>query len=181
MYPADGDDAWIAIAIPDDGAWRRLEAACGWETDPSLATTEARLASVDEIDERLAAWTRDRDKNAAAADLQQAGVSAMPVMGPLDHLADPHLLGRAAFDEVEHPVGGTEHHIANPTRFPHRPALQGRLLSGCRHPTDPQRVARTRRCRTGPSRRDRCPHLGPVGSVSGVKQAVDQRIDEGLP
>mgnify|MGYP001243467347 CR=1 FL=1 len=121
VYPADGDDAWIAIAIPDDDAWRRLEAACGWETDPSLATSEARLASVDEIDERLAAWTRDRDKNAAAADLQQAGVSAMPVMGPLDHLADPHLLGRAAFDEVEHPVGGTEHHIANPTRFSRTP------------------------------------------------------------
>ena len=121
VYPADGDDAWIAIAIPDDDAWRRLEVACGWETDPSLATTEARLARVDEIDERLAAWTRDRDKNAAAADLQQAGVSAMPVMGPLDHLADPHLLSRAAFDEVEHPVGGTEHHIANPTRFSRTP------------------------------------------------------------
>lgn len=121
VYPADGDDAWIAIAIPDDDAWRRLEAACGWETDPSLATTEARLARVDEVDERLAAWTRDRDKNAAAADLQQAGVSAMPVMGPLDHLADPHLLSRAAFDEVEHPVGGTEHHIANPTRFSRTP------------------------------------------------------------
>ena len=146
-----------------------------------LATTEARLASVDEIDERLAAWTRDRDKNAAATDLQQAGVSAMPVMGPLDHLADPHLLGRAAFDEVEHPVGGTEHHIANPTSAHTDPHCRAGSLSGCRHPTDPQRVARTRRCRTGPSRRDRCPHLGPVGSVSGVKQAVDQRIDEGLP
>ncbi len=45
----------------------------------------------------------------------------MPVMGPLDHLGDPHLLSRAAFDEVEHPVGGTEHHIANPTRFSRTP------------------------------------------------------------
>lgn len=121
VYPADGDDAWVAIAIPDDDAWRRLEAACGWETDPSLATTEKRLARADEIDERLTVWTRDRDKNAAAVDLQEAGVSAMPVMGPLDHLADPHLLSRAAFDKVEHPVGGTEHHIANPTHFSRTP------------------------------------------------------------
>ena len=177
--PADGDDAWIAIAIPDDergGGWRPPVVG---RPDPSLATTQARLARVDEIDERLAAWTRDRDKNAAAADLQQAGVSAMPVMGPLDHSADPHLLSRAAFDEVEHPVGGIEHHIANPTF--RAPTLTAGPAPSVPTPDGSSPSGSTRRRRAGPSRRSRCPHPGPGGSVSGVKQAVDQRIDEGLP
>jgi crotonobetainyl-CoA:carnitine CoA-transferase CaiB-like acyl-CoA transferase len=121
VYPAAGDDSWLAIAVPDDASWGRLEQVCGWPHDPTLATASERLARVDELDERVAAWTAGHDKNVAAELLQDAGVSAMPVMGPLDHLSDPHLLERAAFDEIEHPVGGTEHHIANPTRFSRTP------------------------------------------------------------
>ena len=121
VYPCAGDDAWVAIAIHDDTSWRTLEQICGWPHDPSLDAAVDRLARVDELDEWVAAWTAEWDKNEVAALLQAHGVSAMPVMGPLDHLADPHLLGRAAFDEIEHPVGGTEHHIANPTRLSRTP------------------------------------------------------------
>ena len=121
VYRCAGDDDWVAIAVTDDDAWIALERVAGWEPDPSLATAAHRLDRVDEVDARVQAWTSGCDKTAAAATLQAAGVSAMPVMGPLDHLADAHLLSRGAFDEIDHPVAGSEHHIANPTRFSRTP------------------------------------------------------------
>ena len=121
VYPCAGDDDWIAIAVIDDTAWAALERVAGWEIEPGLANANDRIARVDEVDARMREWTSSQDKNELAAALQAVGVSAMPVMGPLEHLSDPHLLGRAAFDEVEHPAAGQEHHIANPTRFSRTP------------------------------------------------------------
>lgn len=117
VYPAQGDDAWIAIAAPDDAAWRRLEAACGFEPDPALATQGARLAKRDEIDARVAAFTRARTAEETAALLQAAGVSAMPVLGPDALREDAHLLARHAIVTVEHAELGPERHIANPLRM----------------------------------------------------------------
>ena len=117
VYPSAGDDRWVAIAVMDDGAWQRLCAVVGWEPDTELATATARVAARDDIDARLAAWTRERNDVEAAEQLQAHGVSAMPVMGPLDHHADEHLRARGAIVELQHPEIGTEHHIGNPVRL----------------------------------------------------------------
>jgi crotonobetainyl-CoA:carnitine CoA-transferase CaiB-like acyl-CoA transferase len=53
----------------------------------------------------------------AAERLQAGGVSAMPVMGPTDHHADPHLLARDAIVHVHNPDLGDERHVGNPLRF----------------------------------------------------------------
>jgi crotonobetainyl-CoA:carnitine CoA-transferase CaiB-like acyl-CoA transferase len=45
----------------------------------------------------------------------------MPVMGPVDHLADPHLLERGAIVHLHHPEVGDERHIGNPLRFSRLP------------------------------------------------------------
>ena len=116
VYPAAGDDKWVAIAVRDD-AWAALEELCGWDHDPSLAAQAARHRAHDEIDARLAKWTGQRDPAEAAALLQAAGVSAMPVMGPLDHLADPHLEQRGLMVDLVHPHHGPERQPANPTRM----------------------------------------------------------------
>lgn len=117
VYPAAGDDRWIAIAVTDDDMWRRLVTALGWDDDPALRTLEGRRAAHDELDERLAAWTRANDPVEAATLLQAAGVSAMHVMGPADHHADEHLAERGAIVSLEHPEVGTERHVGNPVRF----------------------------------------------------------------
>jgi crotonobetainyl-CoA:carnitine CoA-transferase CaiB-like acyl-CoA transferase len=117
VYPSAGDDAWIAIAVPDDATWRALEAAVSWPTDDSLATLPARLAAREAIDARLTAWTSARPAADAAAMLQAACVSAMPVMGPFDHHADPHVTERGAIVTLQHPEVGIEHHVANPIRM----------------------------------------------------------------
>ncbi len=105
----------------DDDAWRALCAAVGWEDDPTLRTTAERVAARAELDERLATWTSTRAKEAAADYLQAHGVSAMPVMGPVDHHADRHLLERGAIVTLHHPEVGDERHVGNPLRFSRLP------------------------------------------------------------
>jgi len=53
----------------------------------------------------------------AAELLQAGGVSAMPVMGPMDHHGDPHLLEREFIVHLDHPEVGEETHVGNPMRF----------------------------------------------------------------
>jgi crotonobetainyl-CoA:carnitine CoA-transferase CaiB-like acyl-CoA transferase len=117
VYPSSGTDQWIAVAVMDDHAWGSLRAAVGWDDDPSLRTAAQRVSARAELDDRLAAWTSTRTKEAAAEYLQALGVSAMPVMGPVDHHSDPHLLERGAIVTLHHPEVGDERHIANPLRF----------------------------------------------------------------
>ncbi|HEY3672520.1 MAG TPA: CoA transferase [Acidimicrobiia bacterium] len=121
VYPADGHDQWIAIAVMDDHAWRMLCTAVGWDDDPNLHTASRRVAARANLDDRLALWTSTRTKEAAAEHLQAHGVSAMPVMGPYDHHADPHLLERGAIVTLHHPEVGDERHIGNPLRFSRLP------------------------------------------------------------
>ena len=117
VYPAAGDDTWVAIAVRDDDAWAALERVCGWDPDPALTTAAARHTAHDTIDLRLREWTSTLEAAEAAARLQAVGISAMPVMGPLDHLADPHLDARGLMDDLVHPAHGPERQIRNPTRM----------------------------------------------------------------
>ena len=117
VYPAAGDDRWVAVAVHDDDAWQRLVALLGWDDDPALRTVEGRIAAHDALDERLAAWTREHEPSIAAALLQGAGVSAMHVMGPADHHVDEHLTERGFIVSLEHPEVGTERHVGNPVRL----------------------------------------------------------------
>ena len=116
VYPSAGDDAWIAIAVMSDDEWQRLCKVIGWDAG-ELATAASRLAVRSELDERLAGWTRSRDNVEAAELLQAQGVSAMPVMGPVDQHADPHLAEREAIVHLQHPAVGEETHVANPIHF----------------------------------------------------------------
>ncbi|HXJ35610.1 MAG TPA: CoA transferase [Candidatus Eisenbacteria bacterium] len=131
VYPCAGTDRWVAIAIVSDDEWRRLRAALGWSDEPVLRTLEGRSAARATLDERLAAWTRERSAEDAAAHLQAAGVSAMPVQNGDDHRADVHLAARGAIVTVEHPEIGSERHSGNPIRpslTPLTPAGRAPLL-----------------------------------------------------
>ncbi|MEE2664910.1 MAG: CoA transferase [Myxococcota bacterium] len=127
---AEIDDRWVAIAVWSDEEWAKLASIIGL-TDPALATTQARLARVDEVEAALAAWTRERTRAAVADTLQSAGIEAVPVsdFGDLD--ADPQLAHRAHFLHLEHTVIGSSLYERNgfrlsdaPSTYPHAtPAL----------------------------------------------------------
>jgi crotonobetainyl-CoA:carnitine CoA-transferase CaiB-like acyl-CoA transferase len=117
VYPCSGDDRWCAIAVVGDGAWERFRRALGWSEEPRLASLEQRLAARGELDERVAAWTREREPDDVAGFLQSCDVSAMPVQGPDEHRTDPHLAARDAFVTVAHSEAGAARHVANPLRM----------------------------------------------------------------
>jgi benzylsuccinate CoA-transferase BbsF subunit len=116
VYPSAGADRWCAVAVVGDDAWARFRRRVGWPHDPALDTLAGRLAVRDSLDARVAVWTRARTAEAAAATLQDAGVSAMPVLGPPDLRADPHLAARRALIEIDEPGIGPVRHVADPLR-----------------------------------------------------------------
>jgi crotonobetainyl-CoA:carnitine CoA-transferase CaiB-like acyl-CoA transferase len=104
---AEGEvgDRWVAIAVWTDAEWAVLAGMLGL-TDPSLATASARLARVEEVENAVAAWTRERTRAEVAEQLQAAGIEAVPVMDFGDLNDDPQLAHRGHFVELEHPVLG---------------------------------------------------------------------------
>ena len=118
VYPAAGDDRWIAIAV-GDASWHGFVAATG--IGDAAATAGERRAGRATIDAELRAWTSERDAEEAATLLQRHGVSAMPVLGADDHHADAHLAARGFIVELEHPEVGIEHHVGNPMRMSRTP------------------------------------------------------------
>jgi benzylsuccinate CoA-transferase BbsF subunit len=84
IYPSAGSDNWIAIACRDDQDWERMVPVIGaeWSTDPSLATLGSRVDVQDDIDRRLAEWTRSRDHFELASTLRAVGVPSTAVQRP---------------------------------------------------------------------------------------------------
>ena len=65
VYPAAGDDQWIAIVCRDDDEWRRLCAAMNNEDlarDSRYASAAGRLEHRDAIDSSIASWTRTLER-----------------------------------------------------------------------------------------------------------------------
>ena len=105
VYPARGEDRWIAIACPADADWQRLVAALGapdWARDARFGSAAGRLAHQAEIDVRIADATRGCDALELATRLQAADVQAAPVQDPRDVLADPQLAHRGHFVRLRH-------------------------------------------------------------------------------
>lgn len=105
IFRCAGDDEWCAVAARDDDDWRRLCAATGMDDlagrYPGLPD---RLAAVDEIEARLAAWFAGRDKWAAAELLSTAGVPASPVENNRDLYENDEGI-RGAYTDIHLPEG----------------------------------------------------------------------------
>ncbi len=108
-YACAGDDEWIAIAVETDAQWRGLQRAMQdpeWARDAALASSEARWARCEEIDQRLSAWTRLHSKTEIFQRCLAEGVPAAPVQRMDELLEDPQLRSRGYYERVEHPAGG---------------------------------------------------------------------------
>ena len=93
VYPCAGDDEWCVISVRDDDDRRALAAAMG---RPSL--------SLDELEDRIAAWTATLDKATLTATLQAAGLAAGPMNRPVDVLDDPQVRHRRLYSDMVHPL-----------------------------------------------------------------------------
>jgi benzylsuccinate CoA-transferase BbsF subunit len=106
VYPARGEDRWVALAIWSDAEWRALGEVLGAPAlarDPRFADAGGRRAHEDALDAALAEATRAHDALDLAERLQAAGVEAGPVQSPGELFADPQLAHRGHFVAHEQP------------------------------------------------------------------------------
>jgi benzylsuccinate CoA-transferase BbsF subunit len=109
VFPCAGEDRWISIAVENDEEWSGLSKAMGgpeWAT--AFDSAAARLNGLDDLHEKLGAWTAGFDDRELAEALQRHGVAAAPVLNVADLLSDPHYQQRQTFIEVTHPLGFKE-------------------------------------------------------------------------
>ena len=124
-YPCAGDDAWVAIAVATEEEWRALAGviendgagSTDLTGDARFADKSSRWSNRRDLDELVAAWTRDFSPQQVVDRLQAVGVAAMPVMNIADQFADPHLNARATYVEIDHPHVGAEMVYGVPWRF----------------------------------------------------------------
>jgi crotonobetainyl-CoA:carnitine CoA-transferase CaiB-like acyl-CoA transferase len=106
IYPCAGDDEWISIAIRTTQEWEALRHAIAVLDLPGFHDVAARRTRSDEIDSWITAWTGDRSAADACAELQEAGVPAMAVLGPEELLLDLHARSRGTIVDTEHHLMG---------------------------------------------------------------------------
>jgi len=105
IYPADGDDEWVAISCRSDAEWNAAARVIDepWARDRRWETLAERVAAQDELDALVGAWTAPRGKFQVAAQLQAVGVPATAVQRPserVDH--DPNTSAWRLWPEVSH-------------------------------------------------------------------------------
>lgn len=121
VYPARGDDAWLAIACRDDSDWKALADAIGepWARQARFEDLAGRLAQQDELDGLVGGYTRGFDKFELAARLRDAGVPASAVQTPEERIEDdPATKDFGLWPTVSHtkmgrvPVDGLPFHLS---------------------------------------------------------------------
>lgn len=118
VYPAAGDDEWVAIAVQSDD---EFEAFCEAADLPALAgdprfdSLAKRKRNEDTLDELVAVWTAQLPAADIEASLQNAGVAAHRVQGSSQMMNDPHLRHREYLVELPHDLHGTT--VVEASRF----------------------------------------------------------------
>jgi crotonobetainyl-CoA:carnitine CoA-transferase CaiB-like acyl-CoA transferase len=98
VYPARGEDRWVAISVFDAAEQARLHALTGGVP--------------------LAEWTRERDDYELVAELQRQGIAAGVVQDIEDLVEqDAALRARGALVDLPHPKLGAFGHVRTPISF----------------------------------------------------------------
>ena len=88
------DDSWVAVSASADSVAARVLRLVGRPDlveQPWFSTGSGRAAHVDEIDEAVAAWIRERDRAEVLAAFEAAEAAIAPIYDASDILADPQL------------------------------------------------------------------------------------------
>jgi benzylsuccinate CoA-transferase BbsF subunit len=108
-YPCWGEDNWVIIACQTDEEWQsmvRLIGDSSWAADSRFATKVGRKEHREELDQRIAEWTRTLTSRQAFRILQEAGVAAGIHMSGEDLYYDIHLRERGHIVEMDEPPWG---------------------------------------------------------------------------
>jgi benzylsuccinate CoA-transferase BbsF subunit len=135
VYPCQGADRWMTMAVATDDDWQRLCTAMGtpaWATDRRFDTVLGRWQHRQEIDTHLRQWTATHNNQELMHLLQAHGVPAGAVMTARDLVANPHLRERAyleVFTNENAPHIGPRVYAGRPFRKRPEPPIPLRLVS----------------------------------------------------
>jgi benzylsuccinate CoA-transferase BbsF subunit len=96
IYPAQGDDRWIALAVRDQAEWGAL---CELMGRPDLVE---RRDDAEATYRAVETWTSSRRAEDLEAELQAAGIPSHAVLDTPALYADPQLEHRGHYIEIEH-------------------------------------------------------------------------------
>jgi crotonobetainyl-CoA:carnitine CoA-transferase CaiB-like acyl-CoA transferase len=99
-----GEDRWVAVTLETDADLERLAGLVNADV-PEGEDLAGRVALVRTATDK---WAALRDRDAAATELQHAGLAAAPVRSGEELLDDPYLRERGWWQQVELPDGGDE-------------------------------------------------------------------------
>lgn len=117
IYPAMGEDRWLALSIADEYSWQAFCRVAGrpdLASDIRFANAPARLENVEALDAEVASWTSMHDVDAMVNELQAAGVMAGPVLRSDELLDNPQLDARGMVLSIDHPVANRHRHLGLP-------------------------------------------------------------------
>ncbi len=103
VFPTSGENRWIAISCRSDREWAALVEFMGkpaWAMDSSCANAEGRAAAEDMLEERLAEFTANRERDDLFHGLQAVGVTAGPVLNAKEAAEDTHLAASGAWKRL---------------------------------------------------------------------------------
>jgi len=119
-YPCRGEDKWISIAVANEHDWRGLCEAMGnpdWARDEKFSDAYLRWQNQEELDQRIAEWTKNYNHYEVMDVLQSKGVAATPSLSNEEVVKDPQLNARDFFVQVDHPETGSFLHPGLPFKL----------------------------------------------------------------
>jgi crotonobetainyl-CoA:carnitine CoA-transferase CaiB-like acyl-CoA transferase len=134
-YPCAGEDRWCALSIHTDAEWQTLCEVMGkppWALEPKFSSHASRKANEEELDRRMAEWTRGFAARELMEKLQAAGLRAGLINTMKDVYTDPQLSQRPQWVELDHPEIGKMHYQRPPfllTGTPPGPSKRDPLLA----------------------------------------------------
>ena len=162
VYPASGQDEWVAVSVRHDSDWAAVVEAIGLDDlrdDARFASQAARLEDHDAFDEVLAAWTGKHGPDEVVEELVRRGVPAERVL-TADRMYDVDQLdARGYYEELVHPITGRHRFPGWPFRIAPGPVRHHRTPSPTLGSTTP------RCCNLWGSRRKRSPRCVSSGVI----------------
>lgn len=118
IYRCAGDDAWCAITVGSDEAWRDMAHLMGRPelgNEVRFASAAARIENRAALDAIVTEWTGGHQAQSVAAMLRQVGIPAAMVANSRDLVeSDEQLAARDYWQRVDHPELGRSLYASPP-------------------------------------------------------------------
>jgi crotonobetainyl-CoA:carnitine CoA-transferase CaiB-like acyl-CoA transferase len=105
-FPCRGEDRWCVVCVENEAEWETLRELMGrpaWAFEERFATMASRVRNVEDLETRVAEWTRGCEDSEVMEACQRAGLASGVVQSAEDlFVRDPQLAERGFFERIPH-------------------------------------------------------------------------------